>query len=210
MIECLSLFVKTFRAMTTPSLVLASTSPYRAALLKRLGVDFATLSPETDETALPGEEPRALAMRLAEAKARSAAAQWHGAALIIGSDQVAALDGERFGKPQTVDRAIAQLQRMRGQTVAFFTAVAVFDTVRKICLVDEVTTWVTFRADLSDEAIQRYVERERPLDCAGAAKIEALGITLVEKVTSDDPTALIGLPLIATLRLLRHFGWSLP
>lgn len=191
-------------------LVLASTSPYRRALLARLNLDFVTANPETDETPQPNESPRDLALRLAEAKARAAARQFAQPALIIGSDQVAALGNERFGKPGTPERAIAQLKRMRGETVYFYTAVAVFDTVTQQSRVTEVPTAVTFRADLSDDAIERYVRTEQPLDCAGAAKIEALGIALVEKVVSDDPTALIGLPLIATVRLLRHFGWQIP
>jgi septum formation protein len=214
MIKYLLYFVKSKTVPMTssprPALVLASTSRYRQALLARLHLPFTVQAPDVDETPLPDETPRALALRLAKAKAQAVAATISGHAHIIGSDQVAALGSERFGKPGTRERAIAQLLRMRGQTVLFHTAVALYDTTTGTIAVEEVPTAVTFRADLTDEAIARYVDAETPFDCAGAAKIEALGITLVESVTSSDPTALIGLPLIATARLLRANGWPLP
>ena len=176
-------------------IVLASTSTYRRLLLERLQLPFETDRPETDETALAGETPSATAERLALDKARAVATRWPDA-LVIGSDQVAHLGDEIFGKPGTEARAIAQLQRMRGQTVVFHTALAVLNTRSGRAQVAGVPTRVRFR-DLDDDAIRRYVERERPLDCAGSAKSEGLGIALLEAMSGDDPTALIGLPLIA-------------
>lgn len=189
-------------------LVLASTSRYRKELLKRLGLPFLTARPETDETPLPGEHPAATAERLAVDKARAVASA-HPEALIIGSDQVAYLGSQQFGKPGTVDRAIAQLRQMSGQTVVFHTAVAVFNARTESFACEGVPTRVRFR-HLSDPEIRRYVEREMPLDCAGSAKSEALGITLLEALSGDDPTALVGLPLIALARLLRQEGVQLP
>ncbi|MBV2262910.1 MAG: Maf family nucleotide pyrophosphatase [Thauera sp.] len=189
-------------------IVLASTSAYRRMLLERLQLPFETDRPETDESPLPGEAPAATAERLALEKARAVAARWPGA-LIIGSDQVAHLGDEVFGKPGTEARAIAQLQRMRGQTVVFHTALAVLDTRSGHAQVEGVPTHVRFR-ELSDDEIRRYVERERPLDCAGSAKSEGLGIALLEAMRGDDPTALIGLPLIALSRMLRVAGVQLP
>lgn len=197
------------RSKTPPmKLVLASTSAYRRMLLERLQLPFATDRPETDESPLPDEAPAATAERLALDKARAVAARWPGA-LIIGSDQVAHLDGEIFGKPGTEARAIAQLQRMRGHTVVFHTALALLDTRSGTAQVEGVPTRVRFR-DLGDDEIRRYVERERPLDCAGSAKSEGLGIALLEAMSGDDPTALIGLPLIALSRMLRNAGVALP
>ncbi|MBI5780916.1 MAG: septum formation protein Maf [Rhodocyclales bacterium] len=192
-----------------PRLILASTSPYRRQLLERFGLPFAAMSPQVDETPLPGEPPGQTACRLAEAKARAAAATLGEACHVIGSDQVAHLGDQRFGKPGSAERAVAQLQRMRGQTVEFSTAVCVLDEQGQ-ARTEVVPTRVRFRADLTDEEIVRYVERERPLDCAGSAKAEGLGIALLEAVDSSDPTALIGLPLIATARMLRQLGWALP
>ena len=189
-------------------IVLASTSAYRRMLLERLQLPFDTDRPETDESPLPGEPPAVTAERLALEKARAVAARWPDA-LIIGSDQVAHLGDEVFGKPGTEARAIAQLQRMRGQTVVFHTALALLDTRSGHAQIDGVPTHVRFR-DLSDDEIRRYVERERPLDCAGSAKSEGLGITLLEAMSGDDPTALIGLPLIALSRMLRAAGVQLP
>jgi septum formation protein len=189
-------------------LVLASTSAYRRALLERFGLPFVTARPEVDETPLPGETPPATANRLAMAKAR-AVAEDHADALIIGSDQVAHLGDEVFGKPGTVERAIAQLQRMRGKTVVFHTALALVNTRSGAMRTDSVPTRVVFR-DLSDAEIVRYVDKERPLDCAGSAKSEGLGITLLESLSGDDPTALVGLPLIALARMLRAEGVTLP
>ncbi len=189
-------------------LVLASTSAYRKVLLERLQVPFVTARPETDETPLPDERPAATAQRLAADKARAVAAAWSDA-LIIGSDQVAHLGDEVFGKPGTAERAIAQLQRMSGQTVVFHTALALLNTRSGHLRCEAVPTHVRFR-DLSDAEIRRYVEKERPLDCAGSAKSEGLGISLLEALSGDDPTALIGLPLIALSRMLRAEGLELP
>ncbi|ANQ84786.1 Maf-like protein [Azoarcus olearius] len=189
-------------------LVLASTSSYRRQLLERLGHPFETDRPETDESALPGEHPRDTAERLAIEKARAVAAR-HPDALIIGSDQVAFLDDEVFGKPGTEERAIAQLTRMSGRTVVFHTGVAVLDAANGQVQCVGVPTEVRFRT-LTDTEIRRYVEKERPLDCAGSAKSEGLGISLLDALSGDDPTALIGLPLIALSRMLRTQGIELP
>lgn len=189
-------------------LVLASTSVYRRALLERFELPFETARPEVDETPLPGETPPATANRLAIAKAR-AVAEIHPDALIIGSDQVAHLGDEVFGKPGTVERAVAQLQRMRGEIIVFHTALALLNTRTGAVQSDSVPTRVLFR-DLSDAEIVRYVDKERPLDCAGSAKSEGLGIALLESLSGDDPTALVGLPLIALARMLRAEGLTLP
>jgi len=189
-------------------LVLASTSRYRKDLLERFGLPFATARPDTDETPLPAEHPAATAERLAVDKARAVAAA-HPEALIIGSDQVAYLGSERFGKPGTVERAIEQLHRMSGQTVVFHTAVALLNARTGTFCCEGVPTRVRFR-HLSDGEIRRYVAREMPLDCAGSAKSEALGISLLEALSGDDPTALVGLPLIALARMLRQEGVQLP
>ncbi len=187
-------------------LVLASTSRYRAELLGRLGARFRTLAPGVDESRHPGESPRGLAERLAEAKARAAAVLCPDA-LVIGSDQVAALGIETLGKPGTVERAEAQLLACSGRTVEFFTAVALIDTRSSPWRVHHATdiARVVFR-HLDAAEVRRYVERERPLDCAGSFKAEALGIALFERIESEDPTGLIGLPLTAVCRLLRESG----
>ncbi len=189
-------------------LVLASTSAYRKMLLERLHLPFDTDRPETDEAPLPGEAPAATAERLAAEKARAVAARWPDA-LIIGSDQVAYLGSEVFGKPGTEARAVAQLQRMRGQTVVFHTALALLNTRTGHLQVEGIPTQVRFR-NLSDDEIRRYVAKEQPLDCAGSAKSEGLGITLLDAMPGEDPTALIGLPLIALSRMLRAEGLELP
>jgi septum formation protein len=189
-------------------LVLASTSTYRRALLERFQLPFETARPDVDETPLPGEPPPATADRLAAAKARAVAARFDDA-LIIGSDQVAHLGDEVFGKPGTVERAVAQLRRMSGRTIVFHTALALLNTSNGRLQSESVPTLVRFR-ELSDDEIARYVDKERPLDCAGSAKSEALGITLLESLSGDDPTALVGLPLIALARMLRAEGVSLP
>lgn len=189
-------------------LVLASTSAYRRMLLERLQVPFETARPEVDESPLPGEAPAETAERLAAAKARAVAPLFPDA-LIIGSDQVAHLGAEIFGKPGTVERAVAQLRRMSGQTVVFHTALAVLNTRTGALRADSVPTRVRFRT-LGDDEIVRYVDKERPLDCVGSAKSEALGITLLDALSGDDPTALIGLPLIALARMLRAEGLQLP
>lgn len=190
------------------SLVLGSTSRYRRELLARLGLPFDVAAPAVDETPRPDEAPRALALRLALAKAR-AVAGLHPQAIVIGSDQVADLDGEPLGKPGNHERATAQLRRMRGKTVVFHTAVAVVCQDCGFELVDLAPVRVRFR-DLSDDEIERYLRAEQPYDCAGSAKSEGLGIALLDAIDSDDPTALIGLPLIRTCRMLRAAGLVLP
>ncbi len=189
-------------------LVLGSTSRYRRELLERLNLPFEVAAPDVDETPLPGEAPRELALRLALAKAR-AVAQQHPGAVVIGSDQVADLGGEPLGKPGQHERAVQQLRRMRGQTVVFQTAVAVVCAATGFEQVELAPVEVRFR-DLSDEEIERYLRAEQPYDCAGSAKSEGLGIALLDAIHSDDPTALIGLPLIRTCRMLRAAGLVLP
>ncbi len=184
--------------------VLGSTSRYRRELLSRLNIPFEVASPEVDETPLPGEAPRELALRLALAKARAVAARFPGAA-VIGSDQVADLDGEPLGKPGTHDRAVVQLQRMRGRTVVFQTALAVVCQDTGFEQADLAAVKVRFR-DLTDAEIEAYLRAEQPYDCAGSAKSEGLGIALLEAIDNDDPTALVGLPLIRTCRMLRAAG----
>jgi len=185
-------------------LVLASTSRYRRELLARLRLPFDVVSPEVDERPFPGEGPAATAARLAMTKA-AAVAQRHADSVVIGSDQVADLDGEGVGKPGDHARATAQLRAMRGRIVVFHTAVAVVCAATGFAESALVPVTVRMR-ELSDAEIERYLRAETPYDCAGSAKIETLGIALVESVASDDPTALIGLPLIRTCELLRRAG----
>lgn len=196
--------------LTDIDLVLASTSRYRRELLARLSSAFRAVAPQVDETPLPGEAPAALAARLAEAKARAVAAQCPGA-LVIGSDQVADLDGRLLGKPGTAAAAKAQLTASSGRSVVFHTALCLVDArTQPFAAATEIdTTAVVFRR-LESSEIERYVETERPLDCAGSFKVEGLGISLFERIDSRDPTALIGLPLIALARLLRAAGVALP
>lgn len=189
-------------------LVLGSTSTYRRELLQRLGLPFDVLAPGVDETPQPGESPADLALRLALAKAR-AVAQERPSAVVIGSDQVADLGGDPLGKPGTHERATAQLRRMRGQTVVFQTALAVVCRETGFEAAELAAVRVRFR-DLSDDEIERYLLAEAPYDCAGSAKSEGLGIALLERIDSDDPTALIGLPLIRTCQLLRAAGIPVP
>ncbi|MDH0863277.1 Maf family nucleotide pyrophosphatase [Mitsuaria sp. GD03876] len=186
------------------TLILGSTSRYRRDLLERLRVPFDVASPEVDETPQPGESPAALARRLALAKARAVAARFP-EALVIGADQVADLDGQPLGKPGTHERAVEQLRAMRGRTVVFQTALAVVCAASGFAAEDLAPVRVRFRA-LSDAEIERYLRAEQPYDCAGSAKAEGLGIALLEAIESDDPTALIGLPLIRTAALLRRGG----
>ena len=187
-----------------PPLILASTSRYRRELLERLRLPFEVVAPWVDETPLPGEAPAVLAQRLAMAKARAVAAL-HPGAIVIGSDQVADLHGQAIGKPGTHERAVAQLRSMRGQRITFQTAVAVVRADRGYAQGLLASVVVSFR-DLSDAQIEHYLRTEQPYDCAGSAKCETLGIALLEAIDSDDPTALIGLPLIRTCRLLREAG----
>jgi septum formation protein len=188
-------------------LILASTSRYRRELLNRLHLPFDVQPPEVDETALPGETPRELAERLALEKARAVAARFP-EAVVIGSDQVADLAGEALGKPGDHARATAQLRKMRGQTLIFQTAVAVVCQATGFVERDLAPVRVVFR-DLSDAAIEQYLRAEQPYDCAGSAKSEGLGIALLSAIDSDDPTALVGLPLIRTCRMLRSAGVEL-
>lgn len=192
--------------MNTP-LILASTSPFRRELLARLGVPFITAAPDIDETALPGEMPEQTALRLAEAKARAVANE-HPTALIIGSDQVACLDGQTFGKPGNHANAVRQLQTLRGRQVNFFTGLCLLNGKTGKVQVRGVPTLVKFR-QLDDQSIDRYLLREQPYNCAGSAKSEGLGIALIEKIEGDDPNALIGLPLIALCDMLLNEGVSI-
>jgi septum formation protein len=187
-------------------LLLASTSPYRRELLARLRLPFDVDRPQVDETPLPGEAPTALVERLALAKAQAVAARQPGA-WVIGSDQAAELDGAPLGKPGGREAAIAQLSAMSGRAVAFRTAVAVVQGEQAFAALD--TTLVRFRT-LSTAEIARYVDAEQPFDCAGSFKSEGLGIALFAAIESRDPTALVGLPLIATTELLRQAGFALP
>lgn len=189
---------------TPPGLVLASTSRYRHELLSRLRLPFRVQAPGVDETPLPGEAPSDLAHRLALAKAWAVAGQ-HPRDVVIGSDQVAELDGEPIGKPGTHAAATAQLQRMRGRAVVFHTALAVVRADDGFEAADRAEVRVVFRP-LTDAEIEHYLRTEQPYDCAGSARSEALGIALLSAIESDDPTALVGLPLIRTCTLLRAAG----
>ena len=191
-----------------PRIVLASTSTYRRELLTRLQVPFEIASPETDESALPGEAPAATAERLSLAKARAVASSFPDA-LIIGSDQVAFLEDRRFGKPLTRDRAIEQLRFMRGHTVTFHTGICLLNSATGQSQIRGVSTEVAFRP-LSDAEIERYLDKEHPYHCAGSAKSEGLGIALLSSMRGDDPNALIGLPLIVLCEMLRAEGVALP
>jgi septum formation protein len=189
-----------------PPLILASTSVYRRELLQRLRIPFEVISPNVDETPLTGESTLDLALRLANAKA-AAVAKEHPHAWVIGSDQVADLCGAAIGKPGNFERALAQLQLMRGQTVTFYTALCLMKSDIQTTL--NIPTEVTFRK-LPDDVLESYLLAEEPYDCAGSAKSEGLGISLLESIKSDDPTALIGLPLIALTGLLRDAGFVIP
>jgi septum formation protein len=187
-------------------LILASSSIYRRDLLARLGLPFEAISPEVDERSLLNEGVAPMALRLAIAKA-AAIAKLHPNAWVIGSDQAADLHGEAIGKPGNFDNALLQLQRMRGQTVFFHTAVCLMRADHSVAM--NVTTEVRFR-DLPDATLISYLKLEQPFDCAGSAKCEGMGIALLESIRSDDPTALIGLPLIALSALLRDAGFEIP
>jgi septum formation protein len=188
----------------TPPLILGSTSPYRRELLARLRLPFEVLAPPVDETPLPGEAPAALAQRLALAKAKAIAAL-RPEAIVIGADQVADLDGQAIGKPGNHARAIEQLRRLRGRQAVFQTAVAVVQANTGFEQVMLAPVTVLFR-ELTDAEIEHYLRTEQPYDCAGSAKCETLGIALLNAIHSDDPTALIGLPLIRTCQMLRAAG----
>lgn len=197
-----------------PRLILASSSPYRRELLERLRLPFAVRSPAIDETPAPGETPAATALRLSAEKARAVAAalaadaETPDGALVIGADQVATFDGRQIGKPGTHERALAQLQAMRGRTVEFHSALCLYDSRDHRSQTEDVVTRVRFR-ELGDAELEAYLRAERPYDVAGSAKAEGLGIALLERIEADDPTALIGLPLIALTRMLRAAGYPL-
>jgi septum formation protein len=191
-------------ALSTRPLILGSTSRYRRELLERLRVPFSVMAPLVDETPRPDESPRALACRLALAKAHAVADQ-QPQAVVIGSDQVADFAGEPLGKPGTHARAVEQLRRMRGHTVVFQTAVAVVCHASGFEQLELAAVTVRFR-ELSDAEIEAYLLAEKPYDCAGAAKSEGLGIALLDAIDNDDPTALVGLPLIRTCRMIRAAG----
>lgn len=187
-------------------LILASTSPFRRELLSRLGIPFAVANPQTDESAQPGEQPEALALRLSEAKARAVANEYPDT-LIIGSDQVAAVDGKVFGKPGSHERAVEQLKQLSGKTVNFFTGLCLLNARTGEADVRGIPTLVTFR-DLTEQEIENYLRREPAYNCAGSAKSEGLGIALMSSMRGDDPNALVGLPLIALCDMLRRQGMA--
>ena len=190
--------------MSQPELILGSSSPYRRELLERLRIPFSVVSPKIDETPQSGETPPETALRLALEKARYIA-QSHPNALIIGADQVATVNGEQVGKAGGFDKALTQLQMMRGKTALFHSALCLYDARNDTYQLENIITQTTFR-DLPDDDLAAYLRIEQPYDCAGSAKVEALGITILEKVESDDPTALVGLPLIALTGMLRAAG----
>ena len=198
--------VQVVMSNSAKKLILASTSVYRRELLERLRIPFDIVSPQVDETPLPGEGTVDLALRLAKAKA-AAVAKDYPEAWIIGSDQVADLCGAAIGKPGNFERAMAQLQLMRGATVTFQTALCLMRGDVETTV--NIPTQVSFRK-LSDDVLEAYLHAEEPYDCAGSAKSEGLGISLLESIKSDDPTALIGLPLIALSGLLREAGFVIP
>jgi septum formation protein len=191
--------------------MLASSSRYRRELLERLRIPFTVASPDIDETPLPDEAPQATALRLAQAKARAVAAQLPAGSartLIIGSDQVATFDGRQIGKPGTHERALAQLCDMQGRDVLFHSALCLLDTMTGQAQSEDIITRVHFRA-LPEAQLEAYLRVEQPYDVAGSARAEGLGIALIDAIESSDPTALIGLPLIALTRLLMAAGYPL-
>jgi septum formation protein len=189
-----------------PPLLLASGSRYRAQLLERIGISFKSIAPDVDESALIGETPVALAMRLAQLKAETLANR-HRGHWVLGSDQVASCENQTLGKPGTHEQAVLQLRFLSGRPVEFLTAVALVKDSRMLTAIDH--TRVRFRS-LTSEEIERYLAAEPAYDCAGSFKCEGLGITLFEEIRSSDPTGLVGLPLIAVCRLLREAGYVLP
>ena len=188
--------------MNSQLLVLASSSIFRSELLKRLRLPFETMAPNVDETPLPNESARATSLRLAQDKARVVAGNYPDA-LIIGSDQVAFLDGQQLGKPITHDNAVKQLRAMRGKTTHFYSALALLNSKTGNIQTEVAENFVTLR-DLSDAEIEGYLQKEQPYHCAGSAKTEGLGIALISKLAGDDPNALIGLPLILLVRMLHR------
>jgi septum formation protein len=196
------------QSMHSPRLVLASTSSYRKSLLQRLGLAFDAAAPGVDETPLPGEDARQTSERLSVAKAWAVAAD-HPDALIIGSDQVALLNGEQLGKPLAHDRAVRQLRAMRGRCVVFYTALTLLNARTGRTQTKVAENQVCFR-DYTDEEIESYLRREQPYDCAGSAKSEGMGIVLISRIGGDDPNALVGLPLIELVTMLKNEGVQLP
>lgn len=186
------------------NLILASSSPYRRELLTRLQIPFSCVSPEVDETPLPNELPQETALRLAQAKARKIGTS-HTNAMIIGCDQVATLDNQQLGKPLTHDNATRQLRLMRGREVTFHSALCLYNAATQRMQAEVVPYIVKFR-NLTDAQIESYLNKEQPYHCAGSAKSEGLGIAIIEKMTGDDPNALIGLPLIALVNMLQNEG----
>ncbi|HCN88488.1 MAG TPA: septum formation protein Maf [Oxalobacteraceae bacterium] len=195
-------------SLPLPRVILGSSSMYRKVLLSRLQIPFDVVLPNIDETQYPGEAPETTALRLARQKAAAVSAQVPGA-LVIGSDQVATLDGEQIGKPESHQNALRQLQKMRGRRVIFHSALCLWDGREAdpslAVQLDNVQTYVTFRV-LPDHELEAYLRIEQPYDCAGSAKNEGLGIALIERIESDDPTALTGLPLISLTTMLRRAG----
>lgn len=190
--------------MNTQPIILASSSPYRKSLLERLGLVFSCISPDIDETPLNNERPETTAFRLAQLKARKIG-ESHPDALIIGCDQVATLDGIQLGKPGNHETAIKQLQLQRGRSVVFHSALCLYNAKTHSIQADVIPYEVVFR-NLTDDQIERYLQREQPYDCAGSAKSEGLGIAVIESMRGDDPNALIGLPLIALITMLQNEG----
>ena len=190
--------------MNSQPLVLASTSTYRSELLSTLQIPFRVAAPNVDETPLPGEDAKQTATRLSQLKAQ-AVVKVYPDALIIGSDQVALLGGRQMGKPLTHDNAARQLRAMRGKTVSFYTALTLLNATDGAMQTDLVETRVSFR-QFSDEEIERYLNKEQPYHCAGSAKSEGLGIALISQIKGDDPNALIGLPLIKLVSMLKKQG----
>ncbi|WP_177419999.1 Maf family protein [endosymbiont of Lamellibrachia barhami] len=194
-------------ASATRTLVLGSTSPFRRELLNRLGIAFETASPEIDETPVPDEAPEALVTRLARLKAEAVRESWPNA-LIIGSDQVATIDGEILGKPGSHERAVEQLSKAAGKRVTFSTGLCLLNSRTGNTQVCCEPFHVYFR-QLEQQAIEHYLQREQPYNCAGSFKSEGLGITLFEKMEGDDPNSLIGLPLIRLVDMLANEGWDI-
>ena len=187
-----------------PTLILASSSPFRRELLTHLQVPFSCISPDVDETPLPNELPQETALRLAQVKAKKVGAT-HANALIIGCDQVATLDNQQLGKPLIHDNATKQLRLMRGREVTFHSALCLYNSATQSMQAEVVPYIVKFR-NLTDAQIESYLTKEQPYHCAGSAKSEGLGIAIIEKMTGDDPNALIGLPMIALVTMLQNEG----
>jgi len=192
--------------LNSQPLVLASTSIYRSELLRRLQIPFQTAAPAVDETPLPGESAKQTSWRLSREKAQAVAANYPDA-LIIGSDQVALLGGEQIGKPLTHENAVRQLRAMRGQSVIFYTALTLLNARTGEMQTGVAENCVSFR-ELSDDEIESYLHKEQPYHCAGSAKSEGLGIALISRIEGDDPNALIGLPLILLVSMLKNQGFS--